>query len=69
MPSDDAQPSKRETVQEAKSPVQDQPQSSSAASWSASPQDSFDEDESKFLDKLNFWILKLFRRRGNGRYT
>lgn len=48
MPSDEGQPSKRETVQEsAKSPVQEQPQSS-AASWSASPQDSFDEDESKF---------------------
>ena len=52
MPSDDAQPSKRETVQEPKSPVQDQPQSSSAASWSASPQDSFDEDESEFFDLI-----------------
>lgn len=69
MPSDDGQPSKRETVQEsAKSPVQEQPQSSSAASWSASPQDSFDEDESKFdfdSEEECLIVYRWRRQRGN----
>ena len=52
---------RRETVQEnqPKSPVQDQPTTSSAASWSASPQDSFDEDESKYIFQCLITILNI----------